>query len=232
MSDPNEPTDPNIQRTPDYPPHPDYYAQPPGSPGYPSYPQGNPPTQPQQSYPYPQPGAQPYPPYQPYPGQYAPPPMPPKRSNRTLWIVLGSVGAALILICGVCAFAVIALGGQIGKALGPVVGASVTLSNFCLAEQEQDYSTAYGQFSSSLQDRLPEETFITNAQTHDTSDGKVTDCSTSSSGSGSTSISSDTVVLTLRVIRVDSPATTGSVTLVKEGNNYKIDSIDPSLNLT
>ncbi len=150
MSSPNDPTDPNISRMPEYPPQPEYYSQ---ASGYPTYAQGNPPTQPAQPYPYPQPTPQPYPPYQPYPGQYAPPPMPPKRSNRTLWIVLGSVGGALLLICVSCSILAIVLGGQIGKQLGPAFGASVTLVNFCTAMQQQDYATAYAQFSTDLQSK-------------------------------------------------------------------------------
>lgn len=218
MSNPNDPTDPNIQRTPAYPPQPEYYAQ---TPGYPTYAQGNPPTQPQQSYP----------PYQPYPGQYAPPPMPPKRSNRTLWIVLGSVGAALVLICGVCAFAAIALGGQLGKALGPTIGASVTLANFCVAEQEQDYSKAYAQFSTNLQNQVTSDQFANQAAAHDASDGKVTDCSTDSSNPSGTQVSDTQVTLSLRVKRANGPTTTGLVTLVKEGSDFKIDALDPSLGL-
>ncbi len=229
MSSPNDPTDPNISRAPEYPPQPDYYAQ---MPGYPAYGQGNPPTQPQQPYPYPQSPAQPYPPYKPYPGQYAPPPMPPKQSNRTLWIVLGSIGGALVLICGVCAIAAVALSGQIGKAFGPIVGASVTVADFCVAEQDQDYATAYAQFSTNLQNQLTSEQFATNAATHDTSDGKVTSCSTDSSNSSGTSISDNQVTLTLQVKRADGPTTTGNVTLVKEGSDFKIDSLDSSLGLT
>ncbi|HEY7022475.1 MAG TPA: hypothetical protein VH349_15265 [Ktedonobacterales bacterium] len=229
MSSPNDPTDPNISRTPEYPPQPEYYAQ---APGYPTYTQGNPPTQPAQPYPYPQPAPQPYPPYQPYPGQYAPPPMPPKRSNRTLWIVLGSVGGALLLICGVCTFAAIALGGQIGKQFGPAFGAAYTVGTFCAAEQEQDYTTAYAQFSSNLQNQITSDQFAGNAATQDTENGKVTNCATDSSDPNGTSISDNQVTFTLRIQRADGPTTTGSVTLVKDGGDFKIDSLDSSLGLT
>jgi len=110
MSSPNDPTDPPISRAPEYP------------------------SQPAQPNLYSQPGgAQPYPPNQPYLGQYAPPPMPPKRSNRTLWIVLGSVGGALLLLCVACSVLAITLGGQIGKQLGPTIGASGALADFCAA---------------------------------------------------------------------------------------------------
>ena len=245
MSSPNDPTDPNISRTPEYPPQPEYYSQ---SPGYPTYAQGNPPTQPAPPYPYPypypQPGPQPYPPYQPYPGQFAPPPMPPKRSNRTLWIVLGSVGGALLLICGVCTFAAFALGGQIGKQFGPALGASVTLVNFCTAMQDQDYATAYAQFSTGLQARVTEDEFTTNATKLDADHGKVTDCSTSSNVSSSgdstgPTISDDRVTLNVGITRSGgatngetTSATSGSFTFTKEGSNFKIDAIEAIFDLT
>jgi hypothetical protein len=227
----SEPTDPNAPRTPEYPPQPGYYTPAPGYPSYPQgYPPGYPPEQPAQPYPYPQ---QPYTqPYQPYPGQYPPPPQAPKRSNRTLWIVLGSVAGALVLVCGVCAFAVFALGGQIGRAVGPAFSAAYTVGTFCAAEERQTYATAYGHFSTSLQSQLSEEAFIANAQAHDESDGKVTNCTTSSSSGDGTSISSDSVTLNLQIERSSGPTTSGNVTLVKEGSDFKIDSIDPALGLT
>jgi hypothetical protein len=227
MSSPNDPTDPNIQRAPEYPPQPEYYAP---APGYPTYTQGNPPTQPSQ--PYPQPVPQPYPPYQPYPGQYAPPPMPPKTSNRTLWIVLGSVGGALLLLCITCSVVAVALGGQIGKQFGPAFGAAYTVGTFCAAEQNQDYSTAYAQFSSNLQNQLTSDQFASAAASHDAGNGKVTSCATDSSNPNGTSISDNQVTFTLRIQRANGPTTTGSVTLVKENGDFKIDSLDASLGLT
>jgi hypothetical protein len=158
--------------------------------------------------------------------------MPPKRSNRTLWIVLGSVGGALLLICGVCTFAAIALGGQIGKQFGPAFGAAYTVGTFCAAEQEQDYTTAYAQFSSNLQNQITSDQFAGNAATQDTENGKVTNCATDSSDPNGTSISDNQVTFTLRIQRADGPTTTGSVTLVKDGGDFKIDSLDSSLGLT
>jgi hypothetical protein len=158
--------------------------------------------------------------------------MPPKRSNRTLWIVLGSIGGALLLICGVCTFAAFALGGQIGKQFGPAFSAAYALGTFCAAEQDQDYSTAYAQFSSNLQNQLTSDQFASNAATQDTENGKVTTCATDSSDPNGTSISDNQVTFTLRVQRANGPATTGAVTLVKENGDFKIDALDASLGLT
>jgi hypothetical protein len=241
MSSPNDPTDPNISRAPEYPPQPEYYAQ---APGYPAYAQGNPPTQPAQPYPYPQLTPQPYPPYQPYPGQYAPPPMPPKRSNRTLWIVLGSVGGALLLLCVACSILAVVLGGQIGKQLGPAFGASVTLVDFCTAMQQQDYATAYAQFSTDLQGRVTEDEFTSNATKLDADQGRVTNCSTSPSASSSDvsndpMISDDRVTLNVGITRSGGATngettntTSGSFTFTKEGSDFKIDAIESVFELT
>ena len=241
MSSPNDPTDPNISRMPEYPPQPEYYSQ---ASGYPTYAQGNPPTQPAQPYPYPQPTPQPYPPYQPYPGQYAPPPMPPKRSNRTLWIVLGSVGGALLLICVSCSILAVVLGGQIGKQLGPAFGASVTLVNFCTAMQQQDYATAYAQFSTDLQGRVTEDAFTSNATKLDADQGRVTNCSTSSSGSSSgdnnsPTISDNRVTFNVGITRSGgvtngetNNTTSGSFTFIKDGSDFKIDAIESIFELT
>lgn len=240
MSSPNDPTDPNISRTPEYPPQPEYYAQ---APGYPTYTQGNPPTQPSQPYP-PQPAPQAYPPYQPYPGQYAPPPMPPKKSNRTLWVVLGSIGGVLLLLCVACSVLAVVLGGQIGKQLGPVFGASTTLVNFCTAMQEQDYTTAYAQFSTDLQGRVTEDEFTTNATKLDADQGRVTNCSTSSSASSSgdsngPTISDDSVTLDVGITRSGGASsgetnntTSGLFTFTKEGSAFKIDTIASIFELT
>ena len=99
--------------------------------------------------------------------------------------MLGSIGGVLLLLCVACSILAINLGGQIGKQLGPVFGASTTLVNFCTAMQEQDYATAYAQFSTDLQSRVTEDQFTTNANKLDADQGRVTNCSTSSSASSS-----------------------------------------------
>jgi hypothetical protein len=241
MSSPNDPTDPNASRPPQYPPQPEYYAQ---APGYPTYAQGNPPTQPQQPYPYPQPNTQLYPPYQPYPGQYAPPPMPPKQSSRTLWIVLGSVGGGLLLVCGLCSFLAYAVFSQVGKQLGPALQASVTLADFCVAMQDQDYAKAYATFSTDLQGRVTEDQFTSNATKLDDDLGHVTNCSTSSSVSSSgdsngLTISDNMVTLNVGITRSGGASsgettntTSGLFTFTKQGSDFKIDSMVSIFELT
>jgi hypothetical protein len=171
--------------------------------------------------------------------------MPPKRSNRTLWIVLGSVGGALLLLCVACSVLAVTLGSQIGKQLGPAIGASVTLADFCAAMQEQDYATAYAQFSTDLQGRVTEEEFTSNATKLDADQGRVTNCSTSSSAStisgdsNGPTISDNLVTLNVGITRSGGATngetintTSGSFTFTKEGSDFKIDEIESIFELT
>ncbi|GAA2855450.1 hypothetical protein Acy02nite_72830 [Actinoplanes cyaneus] len=88
---------------PDMPP--EQHPQQPGG-QFPPPGAGIPPYQPGGQFPPPgagfppgQPGGQ-FPPQQPYfPGQY-PPPAPPKKSRKTLWIILGIIGGLVVLCCG------------------------------------------------------------------------------------------------------------------------------------
>ena len=95
-----QPPDDHMYHGPSFPTQPPYPTQPQyQQPPYPTQPQYPP-------QPYPAPATQPVPPsqYPPYPySQPLPPATPPKKSRRTLWIVLGSVGGVLILCCVVSA---------------------------------------------------------------------------------------------------------------------------------
>jgi hypothetical protein len=138
----------------------------------------------------------------------------------------------------------VALGGQIGKQLGPAIGASVTLSDFCAAMQDEDYTTAYAQFSTGLQGRLTEDQFATNAGKQNEDLGRVTNCSTSSSTSSSgdsdgPTISDNLVTLNVGITRSGGVSNgnitntaSGRITFVKEGSDFKIDSIDSIFELT
>jgi hypothetical protein len=122
---------PTRPRYPDSTPPP--YRQPPTRPRYPEeYPDSTPPpyrqppTRPRYPEPQPQYPRTPYPqapyyepeypqaPYYPYSQPLPPLPEKPRRSNRrTLWIVLGSIGAVLIVCCVISAIAVAANGGSV-----------------------------------------------------------------------------------------------------------------------
>jgi hypothetical protein len=182
-----------------YPP-----AQPP-YPGYPTYPQ--------------------YPGYAPYgPPQVAPAPA--KSSNRTLWIILGSVGGVLLLLCLICTVGGIFL--VRGLAGSPLLGVSTTVGFFCAAEEQQRYDSAYSQLSSNLQSSISQDQFTQESQNQDTASGTVKQCEVAQDGNppqlGSTTSSID-----ISLTRNGGTAQTGTVTLVDESGSWKIDSFDTTL---
>lgn len=224
-----------------------------------------PPYPPYPGYPPPYPGAapgQPYaqqPPYGPppmYPAYPGYPPLPQKKSNRTLWIVLGVVGGVLLL-CVICGVAGIFLVQSVLKS--PVVGATITVSEFCADEQTQQYTSAYDLFSPNLQSQITQDDFVSRAQRFDAANGMVSDCTPSTS---SAQVNDTTATFTLSVVRGGSlpststgddstpPSTgasptataatgtttppttsTGTITLVENNGDWQIDAIDSSLGL-
>ena len=226
---------------PQYPQNPEGYqpyptdpgAQQPGY-GQPAYPApGQYPPQPGQ-YP-PQPGQYPppygeYPHYGQYPGygQYPQYPAPPqqRQSRRGLWITCGVIAAVVLVVC---VGAGIFIAATAGGAIRNVAGAAITTASFCTAEETQQYTNAYNQLSPNMQARISLESFTQASQTHDQQDGKVTNCTTSSSG-GATRINNSTATIGLEVTR-GSSTSTGTITLVDTSSGWKIDDIDASLGL-
>jgi hypothetical protein len=215
-----------------YEPQPSYGSSP-GQPQYPQgqYPQGQyPPGQPPNSYPYPaQPGyGQPaygQPGYGQYPYPYGYPyPQPQKRSNRTLWIVLGIVGGVLVLCIATCAVGIALLSGPLANAIGP----SVTAASFCAEEEQSNYTAAYNLLSTTLQQQMGETQWDQANQAREASNGVVQNCApVTSSG---LSVSGNTATIQLQLTLNDGTHT-GPITLVKEGSRWKIDSIDPGLGI-
>ena len=197
------------------------YGPPTGQPQYPQgrYPGQYLPGQPPYPYPYPQqPGyGQP-----PYPSPY-PYPKPARRSNRTLWIVLGAVGGvvALLFVGGTVLFGLVF--GQIGGLIGPIA----TASSFCADEEQSDYASAYALLSTGLQRQYGEAGWYQANQTREAGNGVVQNCGPVSSG---LSVAGNTATIQLQLALNDGTHT-GPITLVKEGSQWKIDSIDLGLGL-
>jgi len=219
---------------PPYPPYPSYPDYPPpeqpstgaGGPPYPPPGTGYP--YPPQGYPaYPQ-GA--YPPGPGYPYPYAPPP---RRSNRTLWIVLSIIGGAALLLCVGCIALVLVFGSMFVQPIS-------VAANFCNDLQSQRYDAAYSLFSSDLQSRITLEQFTTFALGTGGA-GPVTHCTVSSGDSSDIQFGETTVTLSLTLTRSGSQSASiggsdttqsGSITVVKEGDDWKIDAISSTLQLT
>ena len=131
------------------------------------YPQ-NPPPPAQPAY-----GQPPYPPPQPAPPYGYPPAIPPKRSNRTLFIILGSVVGGIILLC--ILVSVIVYGARSTP--------ERTLNAYCDALKNGEYQTAYDQFSSGIQRQESEAQF---ASAFTSTNLKVTGCTVSNTSDDGT----------------------------------------------
>jgi hypothetical protein len=189
-------------------------------PGQPQYPQGQyPPVQAPYPYPYPAPPGYGQPPY-PYSYPY---PQPQRRSNRTLWIVLGSVGGVLVLLCAACAVGIGLLSNQIGGFIGPIA----TASSFCVDEEQADYASAFTLLSTNLQGQYGEAGWEQANRAREVSYGPVQNCAPVSSG---LSVAGNAATMRLQLTLNDGTHA-GPITLVKEGSQWKIDTIDPGLNL-
>lgn len=229
----NPPPYPGYQPYPGTAPNP--YGQP--APGQPTYPQPYPP--------------QPY--GAPYPGYPVPPP-PQKRSNKTLWIILGVVGGVLLLACVSCAG--LAIWGFSQVANSPIFVAT----EFCADEQAQNYNSAYNLLSSNLQGQISQTQFVQDNQNADSASGTVSACDAVPADAADQS-SGTSQSFTVEVTRGGSSpgsagdtgsggdtgiggssggtgtsalgtTTTGTMTLIQENGSWKIDSIDQSLGLS
>jgi len=105
--------------------------------------------------------------------------------------------------------------------LGVNLGALGTLGAFCAAMQAQNYSTAFGLFSSTP--GVTADTFASAQQLPDQVDGKVTACAIKSIPSGNTDT---TTTVTVTVTRATLGAGTGNVSLDGTGGAWKITKID------
>lgn len=227
-----------------YPPNPEQPGQPGPSPSYPQPPYPAYPSAPDQPYGAP-PAGYPYPP-QGYPPQgypvyqqggmppFAPPIAPPQRQrNTTLWVVLGIVGVLAIIACVACGIFAFGIGNLVQKVSGPII----VSEGFCTDLQSANYSAAYDRLSSDLQGQVTRDAFVTANQQRDSTDGPISSCTVTSSGSSSVQLGDTTATLPITIQRNTTvtstiPATaTGSVQLVKEGNTWKVSGVDPGLHL-
>ncbi len=191
----------------------------------------------------PYPPAPVYPAYQPYP---LPAPAPPQivyvRQRRPGWCSMScSILAILLLMtCGLVGFGIYRGVTSALQTAGETIPARITLLAFCAAETNQDYSAAYQQFSSRLQQQVSVNAFTQQSQQLDQQDGVVTACARSNNSPDATTASS--VTIEVNVTRTFSAASTaanadkhtltdGTIVVVQEGSDWYIDQIATSLNL-
>jgi hypothetical protein len=177
-----------------------------------------------------------------------------------VFLVVGIVLAVLIVACvGLCGalglggrLAATALGtkaSQLGTSVATQAGAIETqassaapvleVTSFCQAESSQDYTSAYQELSSALQQQYSQSQFTQDGQTHDSNLGPITECVP---GSGAT-INGASASVNIAVTRTPPTPTSGTgpsvpklfagqITLTQNSDgSWVINSVDSSLNL-
>lgn len=144
------------------------------------------------------------------------------RSRRRVWFTLLVVVVVLLMLGGggIAAYASIRAGAAVQAA-----------QRYCAALLADNYAAAYDTLSSGLQASSPRDQFLAEGKLHDQIDGRVTSCAVSDGASGPlgsiSQISSPTLTLDTTLHRAITY--TGSVTMAKQGSNWKIASISSSL---
>lgn len=159
-----------------------------------------------------------------------------KSSRRGGVVGLSIVAVLLILICSGVGVAIY-IGAQ--KAKDTVhsnisaLAASAMVTRFCTYYESQDYGSIYQMLSKSSQGRTSQTQFATHQAAVDRSAGEVVRCVMASDHS-LPSISNDGMTATARIQVArgeNANLTTGTLILVYEDSDWRIDSADSSLKL-
>jgi hypothetical protein len=145
----------------------------------------------------------------------------PKRrlGKKPLFIALSIVVVLLLLVGGGAAYVVTSLGAPAAAA-----------TQFCGDLKAQNYSAAYGMFSSALQSKYSSDLFTKGAQALDTLEGPVTQCDKAAgSGAYTYSFGASTATLQAAITRGKQGSLNGVMTLKNQNGNWKVDALDTSL---
>lgn len=137
---------------------------------------------------------------------------------------------------GIAAASVLALaavgGGGLVYGISQAQGPIDTAKAYCADLKAQKYDDAYALLSSGYQARESKTDFETDSQLHDQIDGKVVDCGQPNNGNFTWSLgNTSTQALDTQIKRENNSSTagTGKITLVKQGDSWKVDSLADSL---
>jgi hypothetical protein len=156
-----------------------------------------------------------------YPPQHLPPEYAPRvRARRWPWITCGIIIGVLLIPCALLAFLAIFV-------FSGIAGTNGTITPFCDDLKTQRYAAAYDTFSTQLQSQVGREQFVAVNAQRDQTDGPIRSCGYAHN---SISLHNSASFIPLEITRTQTY--TGTVHLVQEGGRWKIDAIDPALQLT
>lgn len=157
-----------------------------------------------------------------YPAEHMPPEYQSTRTptkRRWPWLACGVIFGVLLLPC-----LLVTLLTGFGAVL--VLQSGASLDGFCADLTAQHYDAAYDLLSTQLQTLVSHESFIEASQQRDETAGQVRSCQ-----SPRNDISWDNTNVTLQFVVVRAQTYQGTVTLVHQDSGWKLNRIDPTLQL-
>jgi hypothetical protein len=157
-----------------------------------------------------------------YPAEHMPPEYRPARTptrRRWPWLACGVVLGVVLVPCLIVSL-------LIGSSVVLVVQSGVSLDGFCADLTAQRYEAAYDLLSSQLQAQVGHDRFIQVSQQRDATAGVVRSCQ---SPRNTFSLHNTDVTLQFEIVR--NQTYRGTVTLVHQPSGWKINRIDPGLQL-
>ena len=151
-----------------------------------------------------------------------------RAAYRALWVTL-SVILGVALIGGIGALVLLQQENQDSQFTRAAVVASHTITQFCSAEEKQDYGAAYSLLSPQRKSQISESKFTQTSQHADALNGPITACGFTQSPLNA--VNPDNLTVTYAVTVTRHATYTGVVTCVKEGSRWPIDTADASLTL-
>lgn len=144
-----------------------------------------------------------------------------KNNQRPKWISIGIAAVLLLALLGVGGFGL--------YATHEAQQSTVVAQTFCHDLQTKQYAAAYQMLSSTYQAKTTQAQFVEEADLHDQVDGPVAACAATSSSApkGYTLRLIDSATLAVHISR--HKPLDGSITLIRNGNGWKVNGIAPAL---
>lgn len=144
-----------------------------------------------------------------------------QETRRPKWILIGVAAVLLLAVLGVGGFGLYAT----HEAQQPTLVAQT----FCRDMQTRQYAAAYNMLSAAYQAKTTQTQFVDEAGLHDQVDGPVAACAVtgSSTPKGYTLQLVDSATLAMRMTR--HKPLDGGITVIRDGNDWKVDTVARSL---